>query len=82
MEKMSTIKVQIVGCMSVKSAIESGFDAVSQPLTFHAFSEEMKARVLERFLGSPAKIGISYTNETPRTGEWHEPMVKGAVFNR
>ena len=79
---MSNIKVQIVGGVSVKSAVQSGFDAISQPLTFHAFSDTMKARILEQFLKSPAKIGLSFTDETPRTGEWHEPLIESAVFNQ
>lgn len=79
---MENIKVQIVGGVSVKSAVESGIEATAQPLTFHAFSDNMKARILEQFLKSPAKIGISFTDETPRTGEWHEPLVEAAVFNR
>lgn len=80
---MSNIKVQIINGASVKSVVESGFDAAMEPLTFHAFSDTMKARILENFIKSPAKIGISFTNETPRTGEWHEPLItEGAIFNK
>lgn len=79
---MSTIKVQIIGGVSVKSAVESGFDLAAEPLTFHAYSDSMKARILENFLKSPACIGISFTDETPRNGEWHEPLAKNAILNR
>lgn len=80
---MKNIKVQIVGGASVKSAIKSGFDnAIQHPLTFHAFSDTMKARILEQFIKSRATIGISFTDEFPKTGEWHEPLItKDAVFN-
>lgn len=76
---MSTIKVQIIGGVSTKSAIESGFDATQHPLTFHAYSDTMKARILESCLRSPGKIVLSFTNDTPRDGEWHEPIVENAV---
>jgi hypothetical protein len=42
----------------------------------------MKARVLEQFLKSPAKIGISICDDAPRNGEWHESLIKSAIFNR
>jgi hypothetical protein len=77
------IKVQIINGASVKSAVESGFDnAIEHPLTFHAFSDAMKARILENFIKSPAKIGISFCDEPFRVGEWHEPLITDAVFNK
>lgn len=84
--QMSTIKVQIIGGVSTRSVIENR-QAIEvefrnqNPLTFHAYSDEMKARILEQMLKSPAKIGISFTDEEPRTGEWHEPLIVDAVFN-
>jgi hypothetical protein len=42
----------------------------------------MKARVLETMIKSTGKVGISFTDEPPRTGEWHEPLVENAIFNR
>ena len=72
---MKTIKVQIIGGVSTKSAIESGFDAIQHPLTFHAYSDTMKARILESYLKSPEKIVLSFTDEIARDGEWHEPLV-------
>lgn len=79
---MPTIKVQIVNGASVSSVIgASNIDDAKNPLTFHAFSDAMKARILEQFIKSDAKIGISFTDDKPRTGEWHEPLVDNSVFN-
>lgn len=75
-----TIKVQVIGAVSTKSAIESGIEATVEPLTFHAYSDRMKARVLESFLVSGGTIGLSFTDEFPREGEWHEEMALNAVF--
>jgi hypothetical protein len=72
---MKTIKVQIIGGVSTKSLIESGFDAAQHPLTFHAYSDAMKARVLESYIKNPDKIVLSFTDEIARDGEWHEPLV-------
>jgi hypothetical protein len=80
---MSTIKVQIVGGGSVKSIIESCPEfANNNPLTFHAYSDTMKARILEQMIKSPARIGISFTDEPYKNGEWHEPLIGDAIFNR
>ena len=76
------IKVQIINGASVKSVVESGFEDAQNPLTFHAFSDTMKARILENFLKSPAQIAISLTDEAPRIGEWHEPLSENAILNR
>jgi len=72
---MKTIKVQIIGAVSIKSAIESGIDVTQYPLTFHAYSNTMKARVLELYLKNPERIVLSFTNEIARDGEWHEPLI-------
>lgn len=76
------IKVQIVGGASVPSAIRSGLDKMTEPLTFIAFSDTMKARILEKFLKSPEKIGLSIYDGPPAIGEWHEPLIETAIFNR
>ena len=83
---MSMIKVQIIGGTSTRSLIENPQAMEEEfrnenPLTFHAYSDEMKARVLEQFLKSPAKIGVSFSDESPRNGEWYEPLIENAVFN-
>jgi hypothetical protein len=80
MTTRKTIKVQVIGGVTTKSAIESGLEMVNEPLTFHAYTDAMKARVLESFMGSGGTIGLSFTDETPRDGEWHEEMVLDAVF--
>jgi hypothetical protein len=43
----------------------------------------MKARMLESFLKpeNKGRMAISFTNEEPRTGEWHEELVVGAAIN-
>jgi hypothetical protein len=81
---MSTIKVQVVGCASVASILNTDNfeDSLNKPLTFHAFSDEMKARILENLIKSKCRIGISFTDEPARTGEWHEKLIEDAVFNR
>jgi hypothetical protein len=75
-----TIKVQVFGGVSTKSLIESGFEAANEPLTFHAYSDRMKARVLESFMVSGGTIGLSFTDESPKDGEWHEELAPGAIF--
>lgn len=83
--KKMNIKVQIQGGASVKSVLsEHGNVQVEQlpPLTFIAYSNEMKARVLENFLKSPAKIGLSIFDGVVKDGEWHEDFAPDAIFNR
>lgn len=76
------IKVQIDQGASVTSIVEcENFTDVQLPLTFIAFSDVMKARVLESFLKSPAKIGLSIYDGEIKTGEWHEAFAANAVFN-
>lgn len=52
------------------------------PLTFITFSDTMKARALEQFMKSPLKIGLSIFDGEPKTGEWHEPLIESAIFNK
>jgi hypothetical protein len=78
------IKVQIYGGASVTSLLSGGIsdDSLQNPLTFIAYSDAMKARVLENFLKSPAKIDLSFFDGPAKDGEWHEPPIQNAVFNR
>lgn len=77
------IKVQIFGDISVNSVCgANNLNDCLNPLTFIAFSDKMKARVLEQFIKSPNKIGLSITDEPNRTGEWHESSVENAIYNR
>jgi hypothetical protein len=74
------IKVQVIDAVSTESVIESGIESTKDPLTFHAHSDRMKARVLERFMVSGGTIGLSFIDGSPREGEWHEEMALDAVF--
>lgn len=84
------IKVQLYGSSSVPAAINATADfsemgenwMQEKPLTFIAFSDTMKARILENFLKSPLKIGLSIFDGEAKTGAWHEPAIKTAIFNR
>lgn len=78
-----SIKVQIYGQTSTNAQINSGIqsDFEKNPLTFIAFSDSMKAKVLEMFVKSSLKIGLSFYHGSPKTGEWHEPSNTNAIFN-
>lgn len=68
-----TIKVQIPGRVTASALVESGLDASSNGvLTFHAFSDAMKARVLE-LIAAGQHVVVKATTEVPRTGDWFEP---------
>lgn len=74
---MIVLKVQLpVGRLSSGALIESGFDdALNKCVTFHAYSDLMKARILEKIAaGGPYTVTI--TDETPRDGEWLEYPIK------
>jgi hypothetical protein len=75
------MKVQIIGTLTGASFIGGGNP--ENPLTFHAFSPVMKARVMELYLDprNEGLIAISNTDEAPRTGEWHEPVTGNAIVN-
>lgn len=76
------IKVQVFGGVSVRSAIESGFDDTTKlPLTFIAYSDTMKAMALENFVRSSALIGLSIYDGPNRNGEWHEKPVESNIYN-
>lgn len=79
----SIIKVQLIRKVTVKSIISSGPEKIHHPLTFHAYSDTMKARIFESLIKpeNNGKIAISFTDEKPRNGEWHEPLVEGSLIN-
>jgi hypothetical protein len=90
------ITVQIYGGSSTRSICESALAGTlkdktneqiadwlqKNPLTFIAYSDSMKARVLENFLKSPLKIGLTIHDGEAKDGEWHELANINAVFNR
>lgn len=61
------IKVQVPG-----ASTSSGIPKEGEVLTFMAFSDNMKARVLE-WIASGDTIVVTLTDEPVRTGEWYEP---------
>ena len=67
------LKVQLPGVMSVSSILNSGTDVNldTDVFTFHAYSVEMKARVLE-LIARGQKVVVIPTDESPRDGEWFE----------
>jgi hypothetical protein len=79
----SIIKVQLVGNVTEKSIYSSGHENIHHPRTFHAYSDAMKARIFESLIKpeNKGKIAISFTDEKPRNGEWHEPLVEGSLIN-
>lgn len=68
------LKVQFTdGRRSIAGLINSGLTSEGV-LTFHAYSDTMKARLLEKMAhGYPIKVFP--TNEKPRNGEWFEPKM-------
>ncbi len=77
------IKVQIFKAPSNAALVNPKTKAIDKlPVTFIAFSDQMKARILENFLKSPLKIGISVYDGPDETGEWLEKPVEGAIYNR
>lgn len=75
---MIVLKVQLpVGRLSSNALINSGFDdAINKCVTFHAYSDRMKARILEK-IAAGGPYSVSITDETPRDGEWMEYPIKG-----
>lgn len=79
MARTPTLKVQIPGVVTSASIIESGIpESDNLVLTFMAFSDAMKARILER-IAKGDDIRVSLTNEPIRTGEWFEPLHSDSV---
>ena len=66
------LKVQMPGKLTAAALMNSGLGFnEGKCLTFHAFSDKMKARILEQIaLGQ--NITVSVTTEEPKTGEWME----------
>lgn len=66
------IKVQLLGRTSSAALVESGFDfPKGGVLTFHAYSDAMKARVLE-LIADGQNVVVKPTTEKRRDGEWFE----------
>ena len=77
------IKVQLFKQPTTAALVNPKTKAIDKlPVTFIAFSDEMKARVLENFLKASIKIGISVYDGPVETGEWLEKPVEGAIYNR
>ncbi len=72
---MKIIKVKLVGKTSTKALISESINLSdpNQGVCFHAYSERMKAAVLDYMVANPRmKIELSFTNEDPKSGEWME----------
>jgi hypothetical protein len=66
------IKVQLPDRVSAAALIENGLDfPEGDILTFHAYSDMMKARVLE-LIAAGQNVVVKPTTEEPRDGEWFE----------
>lgn len=78
MSRTSNIKVQIPGVITSSAIINHGIPEGDLVLTFMAFSDAMKARILER-IAKGDDIRVSLTNEPIRTGEWFEPLHSDSV---
>ena len=69
------LKVQRTDRYATAAAIiESGLPEPDAVLTFIAYSDEMKARVLEG-LASGVPYRVTKTQEEARDGEWFEPLL-------
>ena len=59
--------------VTASAMINSGWRREGDALTFIAYSDEMKARVLEKIAaGAPYRVTV--TNDPARDGEWFEPL--------
>lgn len=76
------IKVQIPHSITSASIIASGSDKAHLPLTFIAYSDAMKARIMEKFITGNQQIAISEHTGPKQDGEWHEAFAAGAIFNK
>lgn len=66
------IKVQYADKISIVAVMNSGIEnAESHVLTFHAYSDTMKARVLED-IARGVKVNVFLTDDEPHAGEWLE----------
>jgi hypothetical protein len=63
--------------VTTTAMINSGWRQEGDVLTFHAYSDTMKARVLEKIAaGWPYRVTI--TDEKAVDGEWFEPLAPEA----
>ena len=70
------LKVQYDSAVPTTSAIHKyGFPQEGEVLTFLAYSDAMKARVLE-LIAQGQKLTISVYNGKQKDGEWYELPVK------
>lgn len=70
------LKVQLPRAHTAATMVESGIDRSDGVLTFHAYSDRMKASVLEQ-IARGVKFVVTITNEMPKDGEWYEyPITK------
>jgi hypothetical protein len=66
------LKVQRTdGQITANALVSSGFPKPGHVLTFIAYSNEMKARILEQ-IANGAPYRAFATNDKPRNGEWFE----------
>jgi len=74
---MTVIKVQLPGRTSIQAIVNARYDGkdenYSGDLTFHAYSDEMKARVLEQ-IAKGLQAVLTEVQDEPRDGEWLEPI--------
>lgn len=71
--KPKNIKVSISNCLSISAILESGTPCnTDKKLCFHAYSDTMKARVLDLIADNPGRIEVEITPDTPKNGEWFE----------
>lgn len=70
MTKM-VLKVKMPGRISAAAILNSGVPKEGQALTFHAYSDQVKASVLGK-IATGQNIQVSWCYETPRQGEWFE----------
>lgn len=59
---------------TANAIINSGLPKEDDYLTFHCFSDQMKARILENLLKSPNEIYITICDDPRKTGEWFEQL--------
>ncbi len=71
------LRVQFTdGSLSMNSIIEHGLPKEGEVLTFHAYSDEMKARVLEAIAkGAKLKLSVFDADGDYVTGEWFQELV-------
>lgn len=62
--------------LTSNALIESGFDgAENKRITFHAYSDYMKARILEQ-IAKGAPYVVAFCDDLARDGEWLEDPIQ------